>query len=53
MKCNGYHTFQRVIDWWGMRLDTGMPGAILSCNVVATHGFNSHKCVTKKVYKKI
>ena len=27
--------------------DAGMPGAILSYNVVATRGFSSHSCVTK------
>jgi len=36
-----------VIDYWGVRLDTGMPGNIFSCNVVATCGFSSHNCVTK------
>jgi len=31
-----------------MRLDAGMSGAILSCNVVATHKFSSHNYVTRK-----
>ena len=26
---------------------TGIPGAFLSCNMVATRGFNSHNYVTK------
>jgi len=30
-----------------------MPGTILSCNVVATHGYSSHNCVTKKVNKQV
>ena len=30
-----------------MPSDQGMPGIIFSCNVVATHGFSSHNCVTK------
>ena len=30
-----------------MHLDTGMPGAILSFNVVGTTGFSSHNCITK------
>jgi len=37
----------------GACLDAGMPGAILSCQVVATHGFSSHNCVTKQVEEKI
>jgi len=47
MKRNGHLNFQCVIDCWGVRSDAGMPGAILSCNVVATRGFSSHNCVTK------
>jgi len=31
--------------------DTGMPGTILSFNVVATRGFSSHNCVAEKVNK--
>ena len=36
-KCNGHLTFQCVIDCWGTCLDAGMPGAIISCNLVATY----------------
>ena len=36
-----------------MHSDEVMPGAILSCNVVATHGFSSHNCITKKVNKQV
>ena len=42
---NGHLTFQCVIDCWDTHLDTGMPGAILSCSVIATHKSSS---VTKK-----
>jgi len=41
---------------WDTHLDAVMPGAILSCNVVATHGFSSHnyaKIVNKQVQGKI
>ena len=31
----------------GACTDTEMPGAILSCKVLATHGFSNHNCVTK------
>jgi len=34
-----------VIGYWDGRWDEGMPGAILSCKVVATHVFSSHNCV--------
>ena len=37
MKHNGHLTFQSVIDCWGVCLDAGMPGAILSCKGVAIH----------------
>ena len=47
-KHNGHLTFQHVIDCWDMHLDAGMPGAILSCDVVATCGFISHNCVINK-----
>ena len=40
--------FQCIIDCWGTHSDSG---AILSCNVVGTHGFSSHNNVTKKVNK--
>ena len=56
MKHNGQLTFQLVTDCWDTHLDLGMFGAILSCNVVATCGFNSHNCVTffeKRVEAKI
>jgi len=46
-KHNSHLIFQRINDCWGERLDAGMPGAIFSCNVVATHGFSSHNCVDK------
>ena len=46
-------TFQCIIDCWSTCLDAGMPGAILSCEVVATCGFSSHNCVTKKVNKQV
>ena len=36
-----------VIDCWGTNLDEGIPGAILSCYVVATRGFSRHNCVIK------
>ena len=42
-----------IIDCWGMCLDIEIPGAILSCNVVDTCGFSSHKSVTKYVSKQI
>ena len=45
MKCNVHYTFQCVIYNCYTCSDTGMPGAILSCDVVATHG---HNCVTNK-----
>ena len=31
---------------------TGMPGAILSCKMVAACGFSSHYCVTKQTSSK-
>ena len=49
MKSKGHLAFQCTNDYWGTRLDEGMPGALLSCNVVAIHGFSSHSCVTKKL----
>ena len=36
----GHLTFQCVIDCWDVRLDAGMPGAILSCSVVACSNHN-------------
>ena len=42
---NGHLTIQYVIHYWGAHSATGMPGAILSFNVVAI--FSSHKCVLK------
>ena len=42
-----------MIDCWGVCLDTGVPGVIHSCNVVATCGFCSHNCVTKKANKQV
>jgi len=42
IKSNGHLTFQCVIDYWGTRLDEGIPGAILSCNVVVTGGFSDY-----------
>jgi len=50
MKCNGHLTFQWVIDGQGTHSDAN---TILSCNVVVTHGFSSHNCVTKKVNKQV
>ena len=47
MKRNGHLSFQCIIDCWGVHLDAGIPGTIVSCNVVATSGFSSHNCVTK------
>ena len=47
MRCNGHITFQCVDDCWGTCSDAEKPGAILSCNVVITHGFRSHNCVAK------
>ena len=49
---NDYLTFQCIIDCWSARLDTGLPGAILSCDVVATHGFSSLNCFIKKLTNK-
>ena len=46
-KGNGHLSFQCVIDCWGVLSDAAMPGAILSCKVVATCGFSNHKFVTK------
>ena len=34
MKSNGHLTFRYVIDYWSKRSDEGIPGAILSYNVV-------------------
>ena len=51
--CDAHLTFQSVIDYWGACSDTGIPGTILSCNVVATCQFNSHNCATKKVNKQV
>ena len=48
MKSNYHLTFQHVIGYWRVRSDEGMPGTVLSCNVVAMYGFSSHNCVTKK-----
>ena len=53
MKHNCHLTFQCFIDYWGTLSDTGMPGVILSCNVVATHEFSSHNCATKRVTKHV
>ena len=52
MKHNGHLTFQCINDCWGVHLDKGMPIAILSRNVVATHEFSSHNCVAKKLTNK-
>ena len=43
MKHTGHLTFQCIIDYWGEYSDEGMPGTILSCNVVATCGFSKQK----------
>ena len=51
-----YLAFQCVIGCWGVCSDTGMPGAILSCKVIAiyVHGFSSHIIVLyKKVNKQV
>ena len=31
-----------MYQFWGIHLDAVMPGAILSCNVLATCGFSCH-----------
>jgi len=49
MKSNDHLTFQYIIDYWDARLYEGMPGTILSCNVVATRGFSSHSCATGSI----
>ena len=36
-----------------MRSYAGIPGAILSCNVVATRGFSRHNYVTEMVNKQV
>ena len=46
-KCNDNLTFQCAIDYWVHASDRGMPGAILSFNVITTRGFSSHNCVPK------
>jgi len=38
---------------WYACSDAGMSSAILSCEVVATHGFSSHKLCYKKVNKQV
>jgi len=48
MKRNGHLTFQYAIDCWGMHSDEGMPGDILSSNVVATCRFSSHNHVASR-----
>ena len=56
-KHNGHLTFQCVIDYWGTHSDVklfyGMPGTILSFNVVHVDSVYSHNCVAKKVNKEL
>ena len=49
---NGHLTFLCVIDCWGVHSDARMPVVIISCDVVATHGFSSHNYVTKRSRRK-
>ena len=43
MKCISHLTFKCIIDCWGACSDAEMPGLILPCIVVATHGFSVTK----------
>ena len=45
MKHNGHLIVQCVID---LCSDAGIPGTILSFDLVVTCGFSSHSCDTKK-----
>jgi len=46
------HSILFIADFWA-NSDAGMPGAILSCNVIAKSGFNSHNCVVIRFNKQV